>query len=99
MHWVRISEGCRATNKTFLQQLEIGSAHIFVTVGFLYPAFLIAGLTLAVPLLIHLFNLRRYKTVFFPHTRFLRNIQLRSRRSSEVRYKWLLGLRLVFLAI
>lgn len=66
--------------------------------GFLYPAFLIAGITLAVPLLIHLFNLRRYKTVYFPHTRFLRNIQLRSRRSSEVRYKLLLALRMLFLA-
>lgn len=66
--------------------------------GFLYPAFLIAGISLAVPLLIHLFNLRRYKTVFFPHTRFLRAIQLRSRRSSEVRYKWLLAMRMLFLA-
>jgi len=66
-------------------------------VGFLYPVFLAAGITLAIPLLIHLFNLRRYKTVFFPHTRFLRAIQLRSRRSSEVRYKWLLTLRMLFL--
>jgi hypothetical protein len=66
--------------------------------GFLYPVFLAAGITLAVPLLIHLFNLRRYKTVHFPHTRFLRAIQLRSRRSSEVRYKWLLALRMLFLA-
>lgn len=66
--------------------------------GFLYPLFLIAGLSLAVPLLIHLFNLRRYKTVYFPHTRFLKTIQLRSRRSSEVRYKLLLALRMLFLA-
>lgn len=66
--------------------------------GFLYPVFLAAGITLAIPLFIHLFNLRRYKTVFFPHTRFLRAIQLRSRRSSEVRYKWLLSLRMLFLA-
>ncbi len=66
--------------------------------GFLYPIFLAAAITLAIPLLIHLFNLRRYKTVFFPHTRFLRDIQLRSRRSSEVRYKWLLALRMLFLA-
>jgi hypothetical protein len=68
-------------------------------VGFLYPLFLIAGLSLAVPLLIHLFNLRRYKTVHFPHTRFLKAIQLRSKRSSEVRYKWLLALRMLFLAV
>lgn len=67
--------------------------------GFLYPAFLLAGLALAVPLLIHLFNLRRYKRVYFPHTRFLRSIQLRSRRSSQVRYKLLLALRLLFVAV
>jgi len=68
-------------------------------VSFLYPFFLIAGLSLAIPVLIHLFNLRRYKTVFFPHTRFLKNIQLNSRRQSQVRYKWLLLLRLLFLTL
>ncbi|MEI8279688.1 MAG: BatA domain-containing protein [Bacteroidota bacterium] len=66
--------------------------------SFLYPLFLVAGLSLAIPVLIHLFNLRRYKTVFFPHTRFLKNIQLNSRRQSQVRYKLLLALRLLFLA-
>lgn len=66
--------------------------------SFLYPLFLVAGLTLAIPVLVHLFNLRRYKTVYFPHTRFLRNIQLNSRRQSQVRYKWLLLFRLLFLA-
>lgn len=67
-------------------------------VSFLYPLFLVAGLSLAIPVLIHLFNLRRYKTVLFPHTRFLKNIQLNSRRQSQVRYKWLLAMRILFLA-
>jgi hypothetical protein len=67
-------------------------------VSFVYPLFLIAGLTLAIPVLIHLFNLRRYKTVLFPHTRFLKNIQLNSRKQSQVRYRWLLAMRLLFLA-
>jgi len=66
-------------------------------VSFLYPLFLLSGLALAIPVLIHLFNLRRYKTVFFPHTRFLKNITLNSRRQSQVRYKWLLATRLLFL--
>ncbi|MDR3678990.1 MAG: BatA domain-containing protein [Flavipsychrobacter sp.] len=65
--------------------------------SFLYPLFLLSGLALAIPVLIHLFNLRRYKTVFFPHTRFLKNITLNSRRQSQVRYKWLLATRLLFL--
>jgi hypothetical protein len=67
-------------------------------VSFLYPIFLVAGLSLAIPVLIHLFNLRKYKTVLFPHTRFLKNIQLNSRKQSQVRYKWLLAMRLLFLA-
>jgi hypothetical protein len=68
-------------------------------VSFLYPLFLIAGLTLAIPILIHLFNLRRYKTVLFPHTRFLKSIQLKSQKQSKVRYKWLLAMRLLFLLL
>jgi hypothetical protein len=67
-------------------------------VSFLYPLFLAAGLSLAIPILIHLFNLRKYKTVLFPHTRFLKNIQLNSRKQSQVRYKLLLATRLLFLA-
>ena len=53
---------------------------------------------MAIPVLIHLFNLRKYKTVFFPHTRFLKDIQLNSRKQSQVRYKALLAMRLLFLA-
>lgn len=66
--------------------------------SFLYPLFLVAGLSLAVPILIHLFNLRRYRTVLFPHTRFLKNIQLQSQKQSQLRYRWLLFTRLLFLA-
>lgn len=65
---------------------------------FVYPLFLLAGLTLLIPVLIHLFNLRRYKKVLFPDTRFLKSLQLRSRKQSQLRYKWLLTLRLLFLA-
>ena len=68
-------------------------------VSLLYPLFLWAGLALAIPVLIHLFNLRKYKTVLFPHTRFLRSIQLHSRKQNEVRYKWLLLTRLLFLLL
>lgn len=69
----------------------------FWQVQFLFPVFLAAGLTLLIPVLIHLFNLRRYKTVLFPHTRFLKNLQLHSRKQSQLRYKWLLLTRLLFL--
>ena len=67
--------------------------------SFLYPLFLLAGLTVAIPVIIHLFNLRRYKTVYFPNTKFLKNIQLHSQKHSQVRYKWLLAARILFLLL
>ncbi len=66
--------------------------------GFLFPLFLLAGVALAIPVLIHLFNLRRYKRVNFPDTRFLRNIQLSTKRQSKIRNWRLLAMRLLFLA-
>jgi hypothetical protein len=66
--------------------------------GFLFPLFLLAGVALAIPVLIHLFNLRRYKRVNFPDTRFLRNIQLSTKRQSKIRNWRLLLTRLLFLA-
>lgn len=71
--------------------------HYFYAVQFFYPIFLLAGLTLLIPILIHLFNLRRYKTVFFSHTRLLKNLQLHSQKQAQVKYKLLLALRLLFL--
>ncbi len=66
--------------------------------GFLFPLFLLAAAALVIPVLIHLFNLRRYKRVLFPDTRFLRNIQLSTKRQSQLRDRRLLALRLLFLA-
>lgn len=67
--------------------------------SFLFPLFLLAGLTIVLPILIHLFNLRRYKTVLFPHTWLLKNLQLHSQKQSKVRYKWLLAARILFLLL
>jgi Aerotolerance regulator N-terminal len=67
-------------------------------VSFLYPLFLIAGCSLAIPVVIHLFNLRKYQVMPFSDVRFLRNIQLRSKKQSQVQHKLLLALRLLFLA-
>lgn len=66
--------------------------------SFIYPLFLWAGAALAIPIIIHLFNLRRYKTVYFPHTRFLKDLKLHSQKQSKVQYKLLLTARLLFLA-
>ncbi|MFT4060723.1 MAG: BatA domain-containing protein [Edaphocola sp.] len=66
--------------------------------GFTFPLFLLAAILLAVPVLIHLFNLRKYKRVFFPDTRFLRDIKLSTNQRAQLRDRVLLALRLLFLA-
>jgi len=66
--------------------------------GFLFPFFLVAGIALLIPILIHLFNLRRYKHVLFPNIRFLRQLQVASKRTAKIQKKWLLLTRLLFLA-
>lgn len=65
---------------------------------FLYPGFLFALATLAVPVIIHLFNFRRYKKVFFSNTRFLTDVQQEHKSRNRVRHLLLLILRLLALA-
>ncbi|MDO9613526.1 MAG: BatA domain-containing protein, partial [Bacteroidota bacterium] len=43
--------------------------------SFLYPVFLFALLALAIPVIIHLFNFRRYKTLYFSNVTLLKLIK------------------------
>ena len=42
---------------------------------FIFPAFLFAFAALAVPIIIHLFHFRRFRTVYFTNVRFLREVK------------------------
>lgn len=42
---------------------------------FLFPAFLFALAALAIPIIIHLFHFRRFRTVYFTNVRFLREVK------------------------
>jgi hypothetical protein len=53
--------------------------------SFLYPGFLFALLAVAVPVLIHLFNFRRFKKVYFSNVKFLRDIQVQTSSSRNLR--------------
>lgn len=55
---------------------------------FLFPAFLIASIAVAIPILIHLFNFRRYKKVYFTNVAFLRSIQQASNSRRKIS-QWL----------
>ncbi|WP_222166626.1 BatA domain-containing protein [Edaphocola aurantiacus] len=66
--------------------------------NFLFPLFLISGLAIAIPIIIHLFNFRKYKTIYFPDTRLLESIKITSQRSATIE-NWLLLLsRILFVA-
>jgi hypothetical protein len=65
---------------------------------FLYPEFFYALPALAIPVIVHLFNFRRARKVYFPSTRFLRQIQESSSRKRRLKHYLILAARLLFLA-
>jgi hypothetical protein len=66
--------------------------------NFQQPTFLWALLLLVIPLIIHLFNFRKYKRVLFSNVAMLRQIQTESRKTRQIK-KWLVLLtRMLILA-
>ncbi len=64
---------------------------------FLYPAFLFGLFALAVPVIVHLFYFRRFKTVYFTNVKFLK--ELKQETSARQKLKNLLVLLMRCLAI
>jgi len=64
---------------------------------FLYPAFLFALLSLAIPVLIHLFNFRRYQKVYFSNVQFLKEIQEQQSSRRNLKERLILATRLLAL--
>ena len=62
--------------------------------AFLYPLFLWALLAISIPVVVHLFNFRRYKTVYFPSIRFLREVQHQTRSTSQLKHLLVLFARI-----
>ena len=64
---------------------------------FKHPEILYFLFLLIVPILVHLFQLRRFKKEFFTNVRFLKALAIQTRKSSQIK-KWvLLATRLLFL--
>lgn len=62
---------------------------------FAHPEFLYALFALAIPVLIHLFNFRRFKTVYFTNVKFLRELQEQTKRQSQLKHYIVLLSRLL----
>ncbi len=63
--------------------------------SFVYPLFIIATAAIAVPVIIHLFNFRKYKKVFFPDIRFLKELQEQTQRHSRLKHLLVLAARIL----
>ena len=53
--------------------------------NFLYPNFLWALTAIAIPIIIHLFNFRKFKTVYFSNVAFLKNIKEETKSKSQLK--------------
>ncbi len=57
--------------------------------SFIYPGFLYALLAVLIPIIIHLFNFRKFKTVYFSNVAFLKNIKQETKSKSQLKH-WLI---------
>jgi hypothetical protein len=63
--------------------------------NFLYPSFLFALFAVAIPIIIHLFSFRRYKTVYFSHVGFLKDIKKESQKKARLKHLLMLLARIL----
>ena len=63
--------------------------------NFTYPAFLFALVAIAIPIIIHLFNFRKFKTVYFSNVRFLKEIKQETQSRSRLRQLLILACRIL----
>jgi len=64
-------------------------------VTFLYPTFLLAAAAIAIPIIIHLFRFRKFKKVYFPDIRFLKQLQESTRNRSRLQHLLILACRIL----
>lgn len=66
--------------------------------NFLFPTFLIGLAAIAIPIIIHLFNFRRYKKVYFTNVRFLKELKQESDSKSRLKEYLILAMRILAIA-
>lgn len=66
--------------------------------NFLFPTFLFGLAAIAIPVIIHLFNFRRYKKVYFTNVRFLKELKQESDSKSRLKEYLILAMRILAVA-
>jgi len=67
--------------------------------SFINPAFLWAMFAVSVPIVIHLINFRRHKTLYFSNTRFLENIKKETQTRTKLKHLLILIARILTIAM
>ncbi len=62
---------------------------------FLSPGFLFALLTIVIPVIIHLFNFRKFRKVYFSNVRFLKNVQIQTSSRQHLKDRLILAARIL----
>jgi hypothetical protein len=65
---------------------------------FVNPAFLFALSSISIPIIIHLFNFRKFKTVYFTNVRFLREVKEETQSKSQLKHLLVLLARILAIA-
>lgn len=65
---------------------------------FLYPQYLYALSLVAIPIIIHLFNFRKFKTIKFSNVKFLKDIKEKTKAQSELKHLLILLSRILAIA-
>jgi hypothetical protein len=66
--------------------------------SFVYPWFLWALLAIAIPIIIHLFHFRRFKTVYFTNVKFLKEVKEQTSARSKIKHLLVLLARVLTIA-
>ena len=91
--------------QTKIQQYQLTIIHKFVfltksipIMQFKHPEILYFLFLLVIPILVHLFQLRRFKKEYFTNVRFLKELSIQTRKSSRIKKWLLLATRLLLLS-
>ena len=68
--------------------------YLILMIQFNNPKILYVLFALLIPILVHLFQLRKFQKTEFTNVKFLKEISLQTRKSSQIK-KWLILLTLV----
>lgn len=65
---------------------------------FVNPLYLFGLLAVAIPVIIHLFNFRRFRKVYFTNVRFLQELKQQTQKQSQLRHLLILAARIMAIA-